>query len=182
MNGTALPLPFTSGSASAISGTLPAHGSAYYEASNPQLATASGWGQISAGSSVTIQALFRNAVSGFFYEAAVPSTPGSQEFLIPFDLTTFADTGQPLGTGMAIANLATTAATLTCTAYNSNGVVVPNAVSVPALAPLGHWAGYQFPALSGVRGMIDCVSSTNVSATALRALGSGLSTLPVVTR
>ena len=52
---------------------------------------------------------------------------------------------------------------------------------MPTLAPLGHWAAYQFPLLTGQRGTIDCVSNTNVSATALRFLGSALSSLPVVT-
>jgi hypothetical protein len=121
-------------------------------------------------------------VGGIFYEAAVPTTPGSTEFLIPFDSTTFAGTGQPLVTGVAIANLGSATATVNCTAYDPNGVVIPNAVTVPALAPLGHWSSYQFPALTGESGTIDCVSNTSVSAVALRFLGSALSSLPVVTK
>ena len=77
-DGTPVALPFTTGSANTISGTLPAQGLAYYEAGNSQIATISGWGQINAGSSVVIQALFRNNVNGVYYEAAVPSTPGEQ--------------------------------------------------------------------------------------------------------
>jgi hypothetical protein len=184
-NGNPLALPFTigsTGSANSISGTLPAQGLAYYEASNPQISTIAGWGQIAAGSSVVIQALFRNDASGIFYEAAVPSTRGSMEFLFPFDSTTFAGTGQQLITGVAIANLGAAAATVNCTAYDPNGVVIPNAVMIPALAPLGQWTSYQFPALTGESGTIDCVSNTNVSAIALRFLGSALSSLPVVTK
>jgi hypothetical protein len=174
-NGVALPAPFT-----AISGTLAPNGAAFLEEDSTQATPIAGWGQITAGSSVVVQALFRNAV-GTYYEAAIPSTQGSKEFLIPFDSTTFAGNGQQLVTGVAIANLSTVASTVTCTAYDPIGSVISNAVIVPALAPLGHWAAYQFPLLLGQRGTIDCVSNTNVSATALRFLGSALSSLPVVT-
>ena len=121
-------------------------------------------------------------MSGAFYEAAVPSTPGSKEFLIPFDATAFSATGQPLVTGFAIANLDATGANVTCIARDPNGTVIQNAIAIPALAPLGHWADYRFPALNGQRGTIDCVSNTKVSATALRFLGSAFSSLPVVTK
>lgn len=181
-DGATLVLPFSAGSASTISGTVPAEGSAYYEASDPQISTLIGSGQFSADSSIVIQALFRNNVNGAFYEAAVPSTVGSKEFLIPFDATTFSPTGQPLVTGFAIANLDSTSANVICVARDPSGAVIPNAVTIPSLAPLGHWADYQFPALNGQRGTIDCVSNTRVSATALRFLGSAFSSLPVVTK
>ena len=130
-----------------------------------------------------IQSLFRNAVNGTYYEAVIPSTPGgNNEVLFPFDAATFAPTGQPLVTGVAIANLSGTSANVTCIARDPNGVVIPNAVTVPTLNPLGHWAGYQFPPLAGQRGTIDCTSNTNISATALRFLGTALSSLPIVTK
>ena len=66
---------------------------------------------------MVVQALFRNAVNGIYYEAAIPSTPGSKEFLLPFDSTTFAGNGQQLVTGIAIANLDNSAANIVCTAY-----------------------------------------------------------------
>jgi hypothetical protein len=122
-------------------------------------------------------------VNGTFYEAAVPATPGGvNEVVFPFDATAFAATGQPLVTGVAIANLNTFTANITCVASDQNGIVIPNAVQIPALPPLGHWAGYQFPALTGQRGTVDCTSNTNISAIALRALGSALSSLPVVAK
>ena len=179
--GDSLALPFTGGSTSALSGTLPAQGSAYYEAGNPQIQTIAGWAQIAGDSSVVVQALFRNNVNGTYYEAAVPSTPAGKEFVIPFDSTTFVTTGQPIVTGVAIANLDMATANISCLAYDPNGGVIPNAVLVPTLAPLGHWADFQFPALNGKRGTLDCVSNTNISGLALRFLGSGLSSLPVVT-
>jgi hypothetical protein len=131
-----------------------------------------------------VQALFRNNDNGTYYEAAVPSTPGTKELLIPFDATTPVATGQPFFTGFAIANLDSAVATVTCTARDPNGVVIPNAVRVPQLPALGHWANYLFPVLSGCRRTIDCVSDTNISATALRFIGfnGAFSFLPVITK
>jgi len=177
--GAPLSFPFTTGAASSISATLPAQGAAYFEADGSGGATTSGWAEIAAGSSVVVQAIFRNTVQGVTYEAAIPSTVGSQQFVIPFDTVPIA--GQPSATGLAIANLQAAAGTVSCTAYDSTGTVIPNAISVPALSPLGHWASYQFPALAGQRGTIDCTSNTTVTATALQFLGSSLASFSVVT-
>ena len=103
--GNLIALPFGTGATNTLSGTLPALGSAYYEASNPAAALIDGWGQIAADPSIVIQALFREASNGTYYEAAVPSNSGSTEFEIPFDATTFAATGDQFYTGFAIANL-----------------------------------------------------------------------------
>ena len=182
-NGNPVALPFTAGPANVLSGTIAAQGSAYYEATNSQLPLAAGWGQITADPSIVVQALFRRSANGTYYEAAVPSGAGSKEFLLPFDATTFAANGQPFYTGFAIANLDQAAANVTCTADDANGVVIPNAVSVPQLSPLGHWANYLFPALAGKRGTIDCTSNTDIAATALRVIGTTtFSSLPVVSK
>jgi hypothetical protein len=176
-NGSPISLPF-SPPANTLSGKLPALGSAYYETTNPAGAPLiEGWGQITADPSIVIQALFRENSTGTYYEAAVPSNAGSMEFEIPFDATTFGATGAPFFTGFAIANLdPVNTATVTCTARDSNGNVIPNAFTAatgpPQLNPLGHWAGYLFPALSGIRGTIDCVSNTNIAAIALRFIGN----------
>ncbi|WP_321470621.1 hypothetical protein [uncultured Paludibaculum sp.] len=181
-DGNPVAVPFVTGSSSTLSGSGPANGSAYFEASNPQGPLVAGWGQIKADPSIVIQALFRNNVSGTYYEAAVPSSAGSKEFLIPFDATTFAAANAPFYTGIAIANLDQYSAPITCTARDGNGVVIPNAVQVPVQAPLGHWAGYEFPSLTGKRGTINCTSNSNLAATALRFIGtSAFSSLPVVT-
>ncbi len=119
----------------------------------------------------------------------MPSQHGAAEnsrFL--FDATTFAATGEQFYTGFAIANLdASNPATITCTARDNTGAVIPNAFTdatgPPQLAPLGHWAGYLFSALTGIRGTIDCVSTTMMAATALRFIGSNaFSSLPVITK
>lgn len=187
-DGSPVALPFAAGSISNLSGTLPAMGSAYYEASNPAAALVEGWGQVTADPSIVIQALFREDASGTDYEAAVSSNTGSKEFVIPFDATSLAGTSVPLFTGFAIANLdPVNVATLSCTARDASGKTIPNAFTAttgpPALNPLGHWAGYLFPVLTGRRGVIDCISNTTVAATALRFIGStAFSSLPVINK
>jgi hypothetical protein len=181
--GNSVTLPFSSGPDRKLGGTVPANGSAYFEAGDPQGPLAAGWSQITADPSIIVQALFRNNANGTYYEAAVPSGSGSREFLVPFDATNFVATGAPFYTGFAIANLEQAAANITCTARDSSGSIIPNAVAVPQLRPLGHWAGYLFPALTGKRGSIDCTSNTNIVATALRLIGtSAFSSLPVITK
>src|ERR1019366_4633749 len=184
-NGNPIALPFSTGTANTLSGTVPAQGLAYYEASNPQTSSViGGSGQITADPSIVVQALFRENSSGStYYEAAVPSSSGSKEFLLPFDATTFAATGQPFYTGFAIANLDATMSNVVCTARDSGGSIIPSAIAVPSLAPQGHWANYLFPNLTGSRGTIDCVSNTNIAATALRFIGTkAFSSLPVITK
>jgi hypothetical protein len=183
-NGTPIALPFSTGSSATLSGSIAAQGSAYYEASDAQIPLITGSGQFSAGAGIVIQALFRNNANGTYYEAAVPSTSGTREFLIPSDATTFSGNGQPFYTGLAIANLDAVQATVTCTARDPNGAVLPGAVPVPVLPALGHWANFSFPVLAGQRGTIDCVSNTNISAVALRFIGvnAAFSSLPVIVK
>ena len=155
-NGNSLTLPFATGSTSVLSGTLSPHGSVYIETTGADQTTVDGSGQITADTGVVVQALFRNLVSGVYYEAAVPSTPGGKQIMFPYDDTTFATNGQPFVTGIAIANMdGGTAANVLCTAYGSDGTIVPNAFPVPSLPANGHWAGYQFPNLVGLRGTFN---------------------------
>jgi pimeloyl-ACP methyl ester carboxylesterase len=182
-NGNPVALPFSTGSTGTLSGTVAAQGLAYYEASNPQASVAGGSAQITADPSIVVQALFRENSTGTYYEAAVPSSSGSKEFLLPFDASTFPANGQPFYTGFAIANLDATTSNVVCTARDSSGNIIPGAISVPPLAPQGHWANYLFPILTGNRGTIDCVSNTNIAATALRFIGTNaFSSLPVITK
>src|SRR5438552_2048577 len=90
-----------------------------------------------------------------------------------FDATTFTGNGAQIYTGIAIANLdSVNTANVSCTARDALGNVIPNAVSVPALNPLVHWANYLFPALTGQRGTLDCSSNTKIGPIGLRALGT----------
>jgi hypothetical protein len=183
-NGSPVALPFAVlGPLSTLSGTVPANGLTYYEASNPQLPLQGGWALVNADPSVTVEKLFRShGADGSYYEAAVPSSSGGKEFVVPFDMTIFSTTGDQIYIGLAIANQDSgTSAIVTCTARDPNGNVISNAVSVPVLKPLGHWSDYRFPALSGLRGTIDCVSNTTVAAIGLRFLGNdAFSSLPII--
>lgn len=182
-NGNPTPLAITgTGSVNSVSTTIPVRGMACYEASSPNGSTISASALATADPGVTVQSLFRNAsADGHYYEASVASGPGASELVMPFDATTFAPTGAPIYTGLAIANMDNSQpANVTCTARDEDGIVISGAVSIPQLQPGGHWAGYQFPALSGLRGTLDCVSNTKMGMIGLRFLGAGaFSSLPV---
>ena len=183
-NGTAASLPFNGlSSLSTLSDTIPPYGMTYYEAGTPQAQLQGGWGLVTADQSITVQALFRNhGADGSYYEAAVPPSTGSKEFVVPFDMTKFTATGDQIYIGLAIANLdAVSSATVVCTARDSKGNAIPNAVSPPLLNPRGHWADYAFPLLNGMRGTLDCSSNTTIAAIGLRFLGNNtFSSLPII--
>jgi hypothetical protein len=185
-SGSPAPLPFVGmGSISTLTGTVPGFGANFYEASDPSAPVQGGWALIQADPAITIQELFRNhGGNGSYYEAAVPAYPGSSGFRLAFDATTFTPTGDPTYVGFAVANLdAMSPAKVTCTALDDRGNVIPNAITVPQLRPLGHWANYLFPALTGARGTLDCSSNTTVSAIGLRFIGTNaFSSLPIVTK
>jgi len=183
-DGSPIAVPYSSGSVTTLSDSVPAGGAKYYEVGTSHSAAQSGSAVISSDPSITIQALFRRQGSdGSYYEAAVPASTGSNEVQVPFDATTFSGNGSQIYTGLAIANLDTSnAATVSCTARDSRGNVIQDAISAPTLNPLGHWANYLFPALTGKRGTLDCTSNTQIGAVGIRALGTNaLSSLPVIT-
>jgi len=179
----AIPFPAPIGAVFTYQGTVPANGMTYVEASNPSAPEPlSAWGLISSDPNITIQAVFRRQTGGTYYEAAVGASAGSLAFTLPFDATTFAPTGAPLYTGFALANLdPVNPSTVSCTAADQNGVLIANAVPLPIISPLGHYANYLFPALTGLRGTLSCTSNTTIGAIALRAVGNdAISTLPVI--
>jgi hypothetical protein len=183
--GAALALPFTGGlgNLSTLTTTVPTQGMKYYEAENASAAEQSGWALVTADDFVAAQVAFRRRTSGnLFYEAAVPSSGGYSRFVMPFDVTTFAPNGAQLYTAFALVNLNPTAtAQVACTARDQSGVLIPNAVTIPALSPLGHYVVSNLPALTGQRGTLDCSADTLVAAIALRAIGGdAFSTLPVI--
>ena len=183
-SGNPISIPFGGGGTlSSLSDTIVAGGTKYYEAGVAQGPLIGGSVVVSANPSIVIQALFRRLGSdNSYYEVAVPSSSGVTEFEIPFDATTLAANGAQIYTGIAVANLdRANPAVVTCTARDSLGNIIPNAVSVPVLNPLGHWANYLFPALTGQRGTLDCASTTTIGSIGLRALGTNaISSLPVI--
>jgi hypothetical protein len=179
----AIPFPAPIGTVTTYQGTVPGNGMTYVEASNPSApGPLSAWGLISSDPNITIQAVFRRRTDGTYYEAAVGASAGSLAFTLPFDATTFAPTGAPLYTGFALANLdPVNSSTVSCTAADQNGIPIANAVPLPIISPLGHYANYLFPALTGLRGTLSCTSNTTIGAIALRAIGTdAISTLPVI--
>jgi len=182
-NGKPLPVPFGPNTSATLEGAVAAYGTSFYEAGTSQGTLVAGWAVISSGPALTVQTLFRRHGSdGSYYEAAVPTSNGNYEFEVPFDATTLAVNGAQLYTGIAIANMdSAITANVVCNARDSQGNVIPNAVVVPALNPLGHWANYLFPALTGSRGTLDCTSNTKIGSMGLRALGANaISSLPVI--
>ena len=184
-SGSPVTVPFgASGNISTLTGSIPAKGSGFYEAGTPQGTLVGGSALITSDPGITVQALFRRLGSdGSYYEAAVPASSGSKEIQVPFDDTTFSANGSQIYTGLAIANLdAANAANVSCTAKDSGGNVIPSAIPAQMLNPLGHWAGYLFQPLLGLRGTLDCTSNTEIGAIGIRALGANaLSSLPIIT-
>jgi Putative Ig domain len=182
--GQPVAVPFAGLSTTAtLADTIVGFGVKYYEAGTYQAALISGSGVISSNPGIIIQALVRRLGSdGSYYEAAIPSSTGNFEFDLPFDFTIFAPTGAQIYTGFAISNTdSANPSVVTCVARDALGNYIPNAVSVPTLQPLGHFASYQFPALVGLRGALNCSSTTHVGAVALRAIGANaISSLPVI--
>jgi hypothetical protein len=184
-NGSPIALPFTGGQGNlnTLTDSVPAQGRKDYEVSNASAPTQGAWALVTADGSIETQAIFRRATANsVYYEAAVLTGEAYSGFLIPFDATTFVPTGAPLYTGFAIVNLNPSAvAHVACTARDETGTEIPNALTIPTLNPLGHYAGYLFPALAGKRGTLDCNADTMLSAIALRFIGTNaFSTLPVI--
>jgi sugar lactone lactonase YvrE len=186
-NGASVALPFTGwlGNLSRLTDSVPAQGMQYYEAENPSAPVQAGWGLVATDASVTFHAILRRRTAdGHFYGAAVPSSGGYSTFVVPFDATTFAPAGMPMFIGLAINNFnPSVAANVVCTARDQLGAILPNAISIPSLSPLGHYSDYKYPALTGKRGTLTCTADTLVSAIALRSIGSdAFSTLPVIVK
>jgi hypothetical protein len=184
-NGSPIALPFTGGvgSQSVLTDNAPALGVRYYVAENSAAPETGAWGLVTGDSQLTLHATFRRRTpANIFYEASVPAVPAYTRFSFPFDATVFSPAGAQMYTGVAIANLnPAQAAQVLCVARDENGALIPDGtLSIPQLPALGHWAGYNFPALAGKRGRVECTASTLVAAIALRAIGSdAISTLPV---
>ena len=183
-NGLPVAPPFTGGlgKLSTLTDSVPALGRKDYQANDPSASTQWGWALVTADSSIETQAIFRQATpNGTYYEAAVQTGEAYSHFLIPFDTTTFAPTGRPLDTAFAIVNLNPLgAANVVCSVRDASGALIPDTLTIPALKPLGHYAGFLLAPFTGKRGTLTCNSDTMVSAIALRFIGDAFSTLPVI--
>jgi hypothetical protein len=170
-----------------VSGMVTGHGPTVYELGTVTSPLLAGSARITADAGITVQTLFRRLGSdNSYYEAAVPMSAGATDFWLPFDTTTFAGNGNPIFTGLAIANLdSVNSATVTCTVQDAAGKQYPNVV-IP-ISRRGHWSHYSgdsksFPLPSPQVGTLDCTSNTVVGSVGLRFLGyNALSSLPIIT-
>ncbi|MCL6543597.1 MAG: S8 family serine peptidase [Bryobacteraceae bacterium] len=184
-SGAPASMPFTGGvgARSVLNATVAAGGLRFYEAEDPALPAQGAWGLAAVDAGVTVHATFRRRTpQNLFYEAAVQPVAGYTQFSLPFDATLFAPASAQVFTGFAIANLNPLGtAQVSCVARDESGVLIQGGtLSIPELAPLGHWSEYLFPALTGRRGRLECRANTLVAAIAIRAIGSdAFSTLPV---
>ena len=179
-----MPVSGQSTAGTTFTGTVPAGGTGYYEVGNITASPGvSGSVVITSNTFIVVQAIIRHLSSaGVYYEAADATTTGNFEIKTAFDATTFTPTGQQIYTGFAVVNTdQVNQATLTCTATDSNGNAIANAFPSLTLPPQGHAAQYNFPALLGNRGTVDCSSTTRVGILTLRFIGNdALSTLPII--
>ena len=114
-------------------------------------------------------------------EAAVPliSTAGTQLF-IPFDQTTGAIN---FGTGIALANTGSSAATVTAAFVDDSGNKIPTAktqISVPAGAHTAFVLNSDFPELAGKRGAVQFTSNVAIYALGIRFNGSAFTSIGAI--
>jgi hypothetical protein len=172
------------GAVSQITGTVAAHGTAFY--TTDTTVDADGWAELDSATPLSGVAVFREANDQTSVQLSAPST----SFTMPFDSTAPPNApSTPYVDGLAIANPdSANQASITCQAYDSNGSALGGSLTASVIPPLGHIAFLlqstaPFTALpANTRGQLVCTSTTSVSAVELRALGSQVSTMPVVTQ
>ena len=189
-NGSALPLTFTfpqspaAGSAleSTLDETLAPNASLLLDTTGP-LAQASNAGsaQLLTGGLVDGFAIFRYTPTN--QQAVVPlETRNASSYLLPFD-----DTGK-VGTGLAIANLGTTHASVSVVVRDDTGAKIPTAIASIPLDPGGHNsfmlndATQGFPEVAGKRGTVefDTPAGGRIGVLGLRVNSGALTTLPLL--
>ena len=186
-DGSALSLPFTFPQTSTgpllgstFDQTISANATLLLDTTGPSSqASLAGAAQLMAASGVNGFAIFTYAPTG--QEAVVPlETRKAGSYLLAFD-----NTGA-VATGVAIANLATSAASVNVVIRDDTGA--PLGTGAISLAAAGHNSFMLtdskngFPATAGKRGTVefDTPQGGQISALGLRANGSALTTLPVL--
>ena len=161
------------GKVSEITGTIPARGSVSY--TTAATTDSDGWAELDSPTSLQGVATFTETGS---QASVLLSSPGTT-FTVPF--------GGTSGTldGLAVANAdPANQAKITCQAYDSNGNTIAGSFTLVSLAPSSHTAFLLQQAISGLptgtAGQLACTSTTSVGVVELLAIGSEVSTLPVV--
>ena len=169
--------------------SIPPNGSAFYrtagDSSSPLI---SGWAEIVSTLPLNGVALFRrHPGDGKYYEGSIPLASPSQSFTIPYDGSTFSNTGDTTYTGLALVNPSTSSSVAeTCSAYDKNGNVLGASLQIASLSPLSHTAFIlqtappENQAVGSGIGILVCNSSFPTAVLGLRALGVfTISSLPV---
>lgn len=170
------------GAVSQVTGTVPANGTAFY--TTDTTVDSDGWAELDSAAPLNGVAVFREANDQTSVLLSTPSTT----FAIPFDST--APPNAPSTAyvdGVAIANNNSNAAAISCQAYDGSGNTLGGSLTGLTVPAEGHTSFLlqqtaPFASLpSNTRGQLICNSTSAVSAVELRALGSQVSTMPVVT-
>ena len=186
-SGGALNLPFTFPQSlaaplntSSVSQSLGSNAMLLLDTSLPVgQALSQGWANMTSTGNVNAYQVFRYAPSG--QEAVAPlETRNASSYIVMFDNTSLVNA---LGTGVAIANLASQAASIAVIVRDDAGAQIANA-SVP-VAALGHIAftlADRFPVTSGKRGTVEFSTPAGgrISVLAIRANGNAFTTIPVI--
>ncbi len=166
--------------ATAVDQTIPAGGMLEVDTSGAAgQPVASGWSQLLTGGSVDGFAVFDYRPTG--QEAVVPlETRNAASYLLAFD-----NTGS-IATGLAIANLAASAANVGVVIRNDAGAQIgTGTINIPAKGHTSFMltdAASGFPATAAKRGTVEFVTPQGgrISALGLRASGAAITTLPVL--
>lgn len=181
-SGSAIPIAGV-GAVSQVSGTVPVNGTAFY--TSAATADSDGWAELDSPAPLTGVAVFRETSDQTSVLLGAPAT----SFTVPFDSTAPPNApSTPYVDGLAIANTdPTNPASITCSAYDSNGTPLGGLLSGLSVPAAAHTAFLlqstpPFTALpANTRGQLVCKSTTTVSAVELRALGDQVSIMPVIT-
>ncbi|MGJ5814518.1 hypothetical protein [Paludibaculum fermentans] len=158
-----------------VSAVLSPSSSIFIAIGDPSVQSVVGWADVQSSSLVNGFAVFRS-LSASPSEGTVTLQAGSSAVILPYD-----NTGGFV-TGVALANLSTSSATVTATAWDDSGNSLD---SQPiALAGNGHTSfalSNQVPATAGKRGIVQFQSSGGVSGLGLRFSPFGTFTsVPVI--
>lgn len=155
-NGNPLQLPFVSGAAGTLSGTLAAGGTAFAETPGSSATLAQGWAQATSSGRIGVLTIFTQSPPGKSdSEGTVIGMQSGGRVFLPFD-----DTNGYV-TGLAVANTNATQTLLISLQFQTDqGATSAGSLSLP---PHGHTAfvlSSMFPSLTGLRGVIEFTAPT----------------------
>ncbi|MEQ1883831.1 MAG: hypothetical protein ABL967_02140 [Bryobacteraceae bacterium] len=175
-------LTTTPTAASSFDQPLNVNASAVIDATgDPQQAQVVGWSRVQSAGAIGAFGIFR--YPPFKWEAVVPlETRNASRYVLAFD-----NTGN-LATGVAVANVAATAANIAVILRDDTGAQIGTAtINLPSRGHTSFMLNQQYPASTGKRGTVEfqtpgfgTLTAGQISVLGLRANGPALTTLPVL--